>query len=121
MRLDLAGIIAGAFETVTSLGLTGSLTLTIPPTVDGKTGLSTGTASSQTVDAVEMTAQDISQQPGEAWTRATAGVFVEAAKISGSPLLTWQATWASQAYQIVAIQPMNTTGVPLTYAIGLAV
>lgn len=120
-RLNLANIIAGAMATVEALGLTGPLVLTRPPAINPLTGASTGSAVTQEVQAVEMDAAEIKGMSGEGWQRATCGVFVEAAKLTGPPLMTDRATWASTAYEIAAISPMATTGTPLTYAIGLAV
>jgi len=121
MRLDLSGLIGDIMKTVTDLGLTGTLALTRPPTVNPMTGATSGSPVTQNVQAVELDAAEIKAQPGEGWQRASAGVLVEAAKLTSAPRLTDRATWAGTAYEIAAISPMATAGTPLTYAIGLAV
>lgn len=119
--IDIPFYVALARNLTQSQGLTGSLTLTDPASVNGRDGTTSGLPATVTVQAWELEQADVTKRAGNGWSTATLGLLIDAALLSVEPTLTTVATWGGVAYQVVAVEKPSATGNPFLYTIGCRV
>jgi len=120
MALNLAKLTQTGMAAATKAGVTASITITRPvPPPDPLTGVQSGAAVSQTVDAVQAQGRKSAKAGDAAWSSVRTALFVAARDTTFTPLRGDLVAFAGKASRIEAIDEYAPSGTVIGWFLGI--
>ncbi len=120
MPVDFARVVATAMASATRVGATCTVTLTRPaPPPHPVTGVSSGSASSQTVTAAQVAPTRLSRRYGEAFARARMVLYMGAQGVSPAPQVGDTCTLSGVVHRVTAVETAMPAGTAISYMVAL--
>ncbi len=118
MALDFAALMLTGVQAAQGVGATASVTITRPaPAPNPLTGVASGSAITQTIDAVPAGARTLTRG-ADAWARASVKLFAASAGMTFAPKVGDTAQFAGSTLRVTVADEFAPAGVVVGYFLG---